>query len=395
MGLCEREKCTGCGVCFAVCSHDAISFVYDDLGFRYPVINASRCVDCGLCSLKCPSVNPVSIEERNDCYLSWAIDDRIHYDSASGGLSYIMCRRIIESGGFAVGCIWDENFNAVMGVIDNVHDLRKTIGSKYVQSYINDSVWKEIKSRLGSGQHGIIIGLPCQIAAIKSYTNNHRNLILCDLLCHGGCSPRCFSDHITYLKRKKRLQKITGIRFRGGKYNCQFTLWNGDKLLYKDWQYTDSYFYSFMKHGLFHESCYQCQYAKANRVSDITIADYWGIDSEFVKNKHTMNGTNLVVLHSGKGQSIFNEIRHMVEAYERPYEEAVAGNDTLRAPTDAPSDREQILKSISQYGFEYTIKKDPVNRRYIFDARKAFLKAAFRKYIPNIFVKLIKHVLRS
>lgn len=148
-----------------------------------------------------------------------------------------------------------------------------------------------------------------------------------------------------------------------------------------------------MKHGLFHESCYQCLYAKSDRVSDITIADYWGIDPEFVKNKHTLNGTNLVVIHSDKGQTIWDEIKEKIESYKRPYEEAIAGNDTLRAPTDVPPDREDILQLVSDKGFEYAIRKDKVYRSNVFASRKGDAVAMIRKFIPNILVKLIKRFL--
>lgn len=79
MQLCERNKCTGCGVCKAVCTHNAITFDIDNLGFRYPIIDATKCVGCGLCAKKCPTLNPVSINTRNDCYLAWAKNDTIHY----------------------------------------------------------------------------------------------------------------------------------------------------------------------------------------------------------------------------------------------------------------------------------------------------------------------------
>lgn len=216
MELCKTASCTGCGVCKAVCRHGAISFELDSLGFRYPMIDASKCVECGLCAQKCPSLNPAAIEPQNDCYLAWAKDDTIHYDSASGGISYLLGKHVIENGGFAVGCVWDKDFNAVMVVSDNIQDLGKTVGSKYVQSYIHDDAWAEVKTRLNTGQKGIFIGQPCQVAAMKSYSNNHSNLILCDLLCHGGCSPKCHHDHLEHIKQKKELKNITDIRFRGG-----------------------------------------------------------------------------------------------------------------------------------------------------------------------------------
>ena len=253
MVLCEKQKCTGCGLCKQVCGKQAISLKFDSLGFRIPVIDKDRCVNCGLCSKKCPELNPVPREKKNDCYLAWANDDKIHYNSASGGISYLLAKHVISHGGFVVGCIWDEAFNAVLEVIDNVDDLRKTIGSKYAQSYISDKAWKEVVQRLGDGQKGVFFGLPCQVAAIKSYIKQNENLVLCEILCHGGSSPLLHKEHLNTIVEKKKLSDINDIRFRGGKYNFYYTLWTSEKIKYAKALYGDSYYYSFVKHELFHD----------------------------------------------------------------------------------------------------------------------------------------------
>lgn len=185
-----------------------------------------------------------------------------------------------------------------------------------------------------------------------------------------------------------------GVKFRGGKYDCQFTAWRKGELLYRDGQFTDSYFYSFMKHGLFRESCYQCQYATSKRVSDITIADYWGIDLEFIKDKNTLNGTNLVIVHSNKGRRVWDEISNQIESYRRPIEEAIAGNDTLKEPTNCPSDRDEMIRLIREFGFEKAIKKDKV---YVRNRRRSYRgKVLMRviKMIPPPVRPLLKRIWR-
>lgn len=362
MELCSINACTGCGLCYAVCNRKAIHFKNDALGFRFPIIDSDKCIECGLCRKKCPAINPVNRERMNDCYLAWAKDDTIHYESSSGGMAYILQRYVLKNGGYIIGCIWDDDFNAVLTVIDDLEKLQKTIGSKYVQSYIADSAWSEIKERNKAGQKGVVIGLPCQVAALKAFVNAGTNILFIDLLCRGGCSPACLKTHLLHLRKKKRFPKITDIRFRGGDNDCSITLWNGSEIVYKGAQFRDAYFYSFMKHGLLHESCYHCQYANSNRVSDITLADFWGIDSEFIKDKHQLNGTNLVLIHSEKGMAAWNNVKDEIEYYQRTLEEAINGNDTLREATPPPSDRSELLALIERKGFEKAVRYDPIYR---------------------------------
>lgn len=390
MQLCERNKCTGCGVCKAVCTHNAITFDIDNLGFRYPIIDATKCVGCGLCAKKCPTLNPVSINTRNDCYLAWAKNDTIHYNSSSGGLAYILSKQIINQGGYIVGCVWDADFNAVLTVLDKEENIANTIGSKYVQSYISDLTWNDIKQRDKAGQKGLVIGLPCQVAALKVFTNYSENIIFVDLLCRGGCSPACLKTHLSYLKKRKWLQEITDVKFRGGKYDCYITLWNQSRRLYKGGQFSDAYFYSFMKHGLLHESCYDCQYANSNRVSDITLADYQGVDSEFVKDKNIMNGTSLVLIHSDKGQEAWCCLNNQIEYYERPLNEAVEGNSTLIEPTPPPSDRAQLLQLIKDKGFEKAVRYDKVYWQNVIAYEYRKVLGIIRMFRPGIINKLLK-----
>ena len=390
MELCEHSKCTGCGTCSVVCTHKAISFKTDSLGFRYPEIDTLKCVDCGLCKARCPSISPVKREIDNDCYLAWAKDDVIHYESSSGGIAFLLQRYIIERDGYSVGCVWDADFNARLVVINHNNELVKTIGSKYVQSYIADETWNEIEERDKKGQKGIFIGLPCQVAAVKSFTNGSLNILFVDLLCHGGCSPSCLKAHLACLQNEKKSQPITDVRFRGGKYDCKMTLWSEASMIYKGGQFTDKYFYSFMKHGLFQESCYQCQYANSERLSDITLADFWGVDQEFIKGKHKMNGANLVLIHSDAGRNYWNAIKEKTEYYKRPFEEAMLGNDTLREPTFPPADRERLLSLIGSVGFEKAVSYDNQYKRNIRNMRMGYAVKMLKKIMPRAIFDFLK-----
>lgn len=45
----NQADCCGCTACASICAHDAITMKPDALGFLYPEVDRSKCVDCGLC----------------------------------------------------------------------------------------------------------------------------------------------------------------------------------------------------------------------------------------------------------------------------------------------------------------------------------------------------------
>ena len=67
--------------------------------------------------------------------------------------------------------------------------------------------------------------------------------------------------------------------FRGDKYDCQLSLYKNNKLIYLDGQFSDPYFKYFMRHTLYQPACFECNYSGANRVGDITLGDFWGLES--------------------------------------------------------------------------------------------------------------------
>jgi len=45
-----EEKCTGCGMCAAVCPHD----VFQVTGGKAKITDKDKCMECGACMINCP-----------------------------------------------------------------------------------------------------------------------------------------------------------------------------------------------------------------------------------------------------------------------------------------------------------------------------------------------------
>jgi len=50
----NQDKCSGCGICIAVCNYGAIELVKPDKGL-VAVIDDLKCKRCGVCSAACPA----------------------------------------------------------------------------------------------------------------------------------------------------------------------------------------------------------------------------------------------------------------------------------------------------------------------------------------------------
>ena len=50
----KSEDCCGCSACLSICNHNAIVFKEDVEGFKYPMIEEGKCINCGLCEMACP-----------------------------------------------------------------------------------------------------------------------------------------------------------------------------------------------------------------------------------------------------------------------------------------------------------------------------------------------------
>lgn len=371
--ICHKEKCTGCFGCYNICPKNAIEMIEDDNGFIYPKINQEKCINCKLCEKVCPSINLVEKKYPVDCYAMFVNDENKRRESTSGGAASVFYEYILKNNGIVYGATVNNNFNINFIRIDNIKDLYKVKGSKYVHCYIND-IFKNVKKDLCDGLKVLFIGTPCQIAGLKRFLlKNYDNLYTIDIICHGVPSQRYLKDEINDLN----IDKLTFREKNGFVLKAYYK----EKLKYKS-ESSDSQYYSMFLKGLnYRENCYTCIYAEPNRVSDMTIGDFWGLGQDSKLFDSENNGVSVLLPITQKGLELIEACKINMILEKRDVLEAIRGNSQLNSPVLKPSKYEKFKQNYIKYGFKLAYKKS-YKSEYIKNVIKR------NKVIHNFYMKL-------
>ncbi len=347
--ICNINSCTGCGACSNICPKKCISMAEDKFGFLYPNINNDSCIDCGLCKKICPANADVQFNDPKNVYAAINKSDVDYATSTSGGIATLFSRNIIEKNGVVYGAGFLDGFRVKHLRCETQADVEKIKGSKYVQSITVDML-DALKKDLEDGRNVLFVGTPCQVAGVKSYVKkDYPNLILCDLVCHGVPSSKMLKEHLSGINDIDKAEKVS-FRDKQGFY---LSVFDKDGVIYRKRNFKDVFYLGFLKSLLYRECCYSCKYAKSQRVSDITLGDFWGFDSEKGKfPSSTSNGLSLVMVNTEKGNGFFEECKDKMIFVQRTAQEAVAGNKQLRFPSVKHRNRNKFVSRYLSKGFK-------------------------------------------
>lgn len=382
--ICEKQKCVGCGVCYNKCAKNAITMVENEEGFKYPIINNERCINCGKCIKICPINNDIKVNNSLEIFAVKNKDYKSRIKSRSGGFFPLICDIALKKGGVVYGAGFDDELNVRHLRIENIEDADKLRGSKYVNSDINDC-YTQAKMDLDNGKFVVFSGTPCQIAGLKAYLNykEYNNLVSVDLVCHGVPSHKTYKDYINFIKLKYN-KMPNSFLFRDKIYG-----WNthietfvfGKKRvsseLYRNLFYSDL---------ALRNSCYNCKFTNTNRVSDITLGDYWGIEVLYPKFNDN-KGVSQILVNTEKGKNIFEKCLDKIDCIrteEKNINYVLERQPCLKRPTAMPLGREEFWRKYNEFGFKYIFKRfGETNLK-----KKTRLKLKIlRGYIRNIKVR--------
>lgn len=351
----EKDKCSACMACYNICPKKCISMQYDEYGILYPVIDEEKCTHCGLCNKVCQINQKSEFRMPMHTYASWSKDYEDRVSSSSGAMASIFYKYIIEKSGIAIGVSYDENMQLVYSYSDTKEDLLKYKGSKYSHSFIGE-IYKKIKYFLEIGKEVLFVGTPCQVDGLKKFLlKSYENLITIDIICHGMPSQKYLDEYIEEIEKTVG-KKVTNLTFRG-RENFKFTLYNDKEIIYSKPSNEDNYFYGFLSGIFYRDSCYKCKYARKERVSDITIGDFWEIGKNVpFEHKDKDLGVSVVLINTEKGKKLFDKCKGEIYYEERTLEEAIYGNEQLRNPSKRHAKNELFKEMYKNHGFIEAIK---------------------------------------
>lgn len=178
----------------------------------------------------------------------------------------------------------------------------------------------------------LFVGTGCQCEAIRKYSEIKKcrdRLLIVDIVCHGVPSPKLWkeyvggqNDYLSFKDKRHGWKNPYAFIVKNGR---EETIYDYESIYYGDWT--------------LRPSCYECKFSVVERKTDITIGDFWGID-KLMPDFFTNEGTSLVLIHSDRGQNIWNQIKDKLDYRESNAVDCVQPN--LLHPTEKPRLRDKF-----------------------------------------------------
>ena len=353
----NKIECCGCNACGDVCPKDAITFKTDIEGFWYPVVDKEKCVDCGLCEKVCPIINKAKPERFTvpNVFAAYNKDEGVRVDSTSGGLHSALSNVMYGRGAYICGAVYNEDHTVSHLTSPDENLLPEIRSSKYLQSSMLGQ-YRKIRDLLRKGEKVFYCGTPCQVHALYNFLGkDYPELITCDFICRGVNSPKVFLKYMDMLE-KRYASKATGIKFKNKKwgwhnFSMRVDFENGKQYCEDRWH--DLFFIGYLQYGNFSRpSCYGCQFKGFPQKSDITLADFWGIE-KIDPSMDQDKGTSLVMVNSDKGMELFNAAKDSLVWKQFTIEDARRGNPAMDSSLKSTAkNRDEFFLVLDRYPFD-------------------------------------------
>ena len=285
-----------------------------------------------------------------DAYACYNNNEIIRMKSSSGGIYYLLAESVIKQGGVVFAACYNKNLDVEHCRIERVEDLIKSCGSKYVQSYLG-TTFRQIREQIDKKRKVMFMGTPCQCSGLLTFLKGHPEELLCvDCVCHGVPGVKEWHRYRESLKKRgfnlsevNMRDKTTG--WTGGEYCWRLTDESGRSIVEK--RKDNLYMQGFIHNVFLNKGCYSCEYKGVERVTDITLGDFWGIEN-LDKSMDDGKGVSLVLIHSEKGHSWVESISDKITCKCFPIEKAIRNNDSVVKSPSMPKTRDKYYNNMDQ-----------------------------------------------
>ena len=367
INITDKSRCCGCNACVQRCPKGCIAMREDEEGFLYPAVDAAQCIECGLCEKVCPVLHPNEPKKPLHVYAAKNKNEEQRLRSSSGGIFILLAEHVIQQGGVVFGARFDKDWEVEHAYAETMEEVEPLMRSKYVQSRIGNA-YVEAERFIKQGRKVLFVGTSCQIAGLRRFLGkDYDNLLAVDFICHGVPSPgvwRQYLKEITSSRSEaagkntvlsfslKTTPAIAGVNFRekqNGGYGWKkygFVVLTspvkGDKnsVLLSSKFSDNPYMKAFLQNLILRPSCYACVAKDGRSMSDITIADFWGIGNshpDFDDDK----GCGLLLLHTERGRAALSALSDALSLLPVTLKDATASNPVYHHPVSVPHQRSQ------------------------------------------------------
>lgn len=324
-------------------------------------------------------------------YAAYSKNENIRLQSSSGAIFTLFAENVIHENGAVYGvAMTDDCYEARFFRVTDIDSLAKLRGSKYLQAKLGDT-YIQVKNDLEKGLSVLFSGTGCQVNGLKTFLGReYDNLFCIDVICHGTPSPALWRKYVKHMEDKNE-SKLIHVNFR-----CKDSSWNdfgmkeidehsNEVYISKD---IDPFMQMFLRDYCLRPSCYKC-IAKDKKCSDISIADFWGIESvapEMCDGK----GTSLILVRTKKGKKAFEQINDKIVMKTVSYEDAVKGNPAEYRSAKRPEQRDTFFIDMKMMDFselkqKYVVKiQVPLKRRVKNAIKKIALQTPFRRLLGGV-----------
>lgn len=388
----SSDHCCGCASCVDACPNKALSLVEDKNSFLNIHVDENLCVGCHLCESQCHLLHPERLQ-RHDArkvqpWAGWSTRQELIKKSASGGifaqLAYDFLTPDQAEPHYVYGAALQSDGNVRHVEVSSRQELTLLQNSKYQQSDLQ-GIYAVVRNRLKEGAVILFSGVPCQIAALYSFLGPDsamtEKLYTIEVLCHGVPTQALYRTALRVEKAKRIVSYRTKDESGWINNNNRLTyeMQDGREVTKKKHVY-DFLFRAYLEFSFTRKNCFQCPYANISRVSDVTLADFWGWDNSLRKELYRNHwGVSVITPNSSKGDALLkgSSELHLVET---SWEEFLPKNPNFFMPNN-------------QYLFEGADKIHRIQQLPLWCQKFIFQNGFSNRYLNEAYKRLLDVVL--